>query len=143
MDQPHPSNGQVEGWLQTLGVASLSQWDVLVFLYRHQASLLSAEHIARLVGHETNIAVTALDVLEALGLVERSRVSQAARLYQFTAPGEPPRGDALDRLLHLAADRAGRVLLAAKLRPVAPPAQDNGCPRVRPGGGGRTWLRAI
>jgi len=48
--------------------------------------------------------------------VERSRVSQIVRLYQFTAPLDPPRGDAWARLLALAGDRAGRVRVSKRLR---------------------------
>ena len=60
--------------------------------------------------------VVALDVLEALALVERSRVSQGARLYQFTVPLGSPRGEAFARLQALAAHRAGRVRVAQQLR---------------------------
>ncbi len=106
----------VEGWLTTLGIESLSQWDVLVFLYRHQASLVSAEHIARLLGYATGEVVAALDRLEFLGLVARSRVSQGVRLYQYTAPAAPRRGDALDGLTTMADSRSGRLFLAKKFR---------------------------
>ena len=47
MAQDKQPDLQVEGWLQTLGIESLCQWDVLVFLYRHQPTLVRAEHIAR------------------------------------------------------------------------------------------------
>src|SRR5262249_41903876 len=94
----------------------LCQWDVLVFLYRHQTTLVGAEHLARLLGYATEPAVAALDVLESLGLVERSRVSQGARLYQFTMPLVPPGDGVFERLLALADPRAGRVLLSRQLR---------------------------
>ena len=107
----------VEGWLTTLGIESLSQCDVLVFLYRHQASLVSAEHVARLLGYATGEVVAALDRLESLGLVARSRVSQGVRLYQYTAPpAAPRRGDALDGLMTFADSRPGRLFLAKKFR---------------------------
>jgi DNA-binding MarR family transcriptional regulator len=76
---------QVNGWFKTLGIESLCQWDVLVFLYRHQSSLVSAEHIPRFLGYANAEVVAALDSLESSGLVERSRVSQGVRLYQVTA----------------------------------------------------------
>src|SRR5437763_6181937 len=101
MVPPSTPDGKVVTWLRALGVESLTQWDVLVFMHRHRASLVSAEHIARLVGHETGAVVTALDCLEALGLVERSRVSRTARLYEPATPPEPPRDEALRRLLEL------------------------------------------
>jgi hypothetical protein len=110
------SGAEIEGWLKTLGIESLCQWDVLVFLYRHQSSLVGADFIARLLGYASGPVVAALDVLERLGLVERSRVSRNVRLYQFTVPSDPQRGDAWERLLALAGHRGGRVLLAKRLR---------------------------
>src|SRR5262249_61142072 len=89
---------QVEAWLETLGIDSLTQWDMLVFLYRHRTTLIGAEFIARLLGYTTASVVAALDVLESLELVERSRAFQGARLYQFTLPDGSPRRDAFDRL---------------------------------------------
>ena len=107
---------EVEGWLKILGIEALCRWDVLVFLYRHQSSLVSAEHIARFLGYATAEVVAALDSLESSGLVERSRVSQGVRLYQLTAPADPTRGDALERLMSLADSHTVRLLLARRLR---------------------------
>jgi hypothetical protein len=89
---------------------------VLVFLYRHQTSLVGAEHLALLLGYAAETVVAALDALNSLRLVARSRVSQGARLYQFTAPPEPPRDEAFERLLGLASDRAGRLRLSKQLQ---------------------------
>jgi hypothetical protein len=116
MQHEHISDAEIDGWLKTLGITSLCQWDVLVFLHRHQTSLLGADFIARLLGYASGTVVAALDVLEFLGLVERSRVSQIVRLYKFTVPSDPPRGDALARLLALGSDRGGRVRLSKSLR---------------------------
>src|SRR5262245_52628749 len=116
MPRETPSDAEVEGSLNTLGVESLCQWDVLVFLYRHQTSLVGADYLARLLGYTTDPVIAALDSLESLGLVERSRVSQGARLYLFTTPVGPPRLEAFQRLLQLAGDRAGRLLLSDQLR---------------------------
>ena len=107
---------QVEGWLKILGIVSLRQWDVLVFLYRHQSILVGAEHIARLLGDGTAEVVAALDSLESSGLVERSRVSQGVRWYQLTAPADPTRSDASERLMTLADSHTVRLLLGRKLR---------------------------
>lgn len=112
---PDPDN-EVQGWLKTLGIESLCQWDVLVFLYRHQTSLVGADYLARLIGYATDPVVVALDALESQGFVERSRVSQGARLYQFTMPPIPPRGKAFERLLGLASDRSGRLHLTRQLK---------------------------
>ena len=107
---------RVEGWLKTLGIESLCQWDVLVFLDRHQPSLVSAEHIARFLGYATAEVVAALDSLESSGFVERSRVSQGVRLYQLTAPADPTRSNASERLMTLADSHTVRLLLARRLR---------------------------
>jgi hypothetical protein len=115
---PHDNivDAEIDGWLTTLGFASLCQWDVLVFLYRHQTSRLGADFIACLLGYASGPVVAALDVLEALGFVARSRVSQNVRLYQFTVPSDPQRGDAWARLLALASYRGGWALLSRHLR---------------------------
>jgi DNA-binding MarR family transcriptional regulator len=116
MQHEHLSDTEIDSLLKSLGVTSLCQWDVLVFLYHHQASLVGANLIAHLLGYASDPVVAALDVLAFLGLIERSRVSQVARLYQFTAPSDPQRRDAWVRLLPLASHRAGRVRLAQHLR---------------------------
>jgi biotin operon repressor len=143
MEPQKPPDLQVEGWLKTLGVERLCQWDVLVFLYRHLSCLVSGEHIARLLGYPTAEVVTALDALESLGLVERSRVDQGVRLYQFTTPPDSPRGDALGRLLTVATSRAGRLLLAQKLPRGERPDRNDGHSRLDQGGGCPTWRKAI
>ena len=66
---------QVEGWLKTLGIGSLCQWDVLVFLDRHQSSLLSADHIALFLSYANADVVAALDSVESSGLVQNLRVA--------------------------------------------------------------------
>jgi hypothetical protein len=116
MQHENISEAEIGAWLNTLGVTSLCQWDVLFFVYRHQASLVGADLIARLLGYANGQVVDALDVLEFLGLVERSRVSQIARFYQFIRPSDPERGNAWKRLLALASHRVGRVRLAVHLR---------------------------
>src|SRR5712692_5424130 len=105
---------QVEGWLKTLRIESLCQWDVLVFLDRHQPSLVSAEHIARFLGYAPAEVVAALDSLESSGLVMRSRVSQGVRLCQVTAPSVPARRDVLERLITLADSHTVRLLLTRR-----------------------------
>ena len=116
MAQDNPPDLLVEGWLKTLGIESLCQWDVLVFLYRHQPTLASTEHIALFVGYATAEVVAALDSLESSGLVERSRVSQGVRLYQVTASADSARREALERLMTLADSHRVRLLLTRRLR---------------------------
>jgi hypothetical protein len=115
MAQDNQPDLQVEHWLKTLGIESLCQWDVLVFLYRHQPSIVNAEHIARFLGYATAEVVAALNSVESSGLVERSRVSQGVRLYQVTGPADPTRRDALERLMTLADSHTVRLLLARRL----------------------------
>jgi hypothetical protein len=117
MEQNDAPESQMETWLETLGLDSLTQWDMLVFLYRHRTSLVGAEFIGRLLGYTTAPVVAALDVLESLGFVQRSRAYQGVRLYQFALPADPPRRDAFERLTALANSRAGRLCLAKKLKP--------------------------
>jgi DNA-binding MarR family transcriptional regulator len=116
MTQNPPRDPEVAGWLSTLGVTSLCQWDVLVFLYRHQTTLLGVVDLARLLGYPSDSIVVALDVLEALSFVVRSRVSQGARLYQFSVSLDSPSGEAFTRLQALADHRPGRIRVAQQLR---------------------------
>jgi len=115
MAQDNEPDVQVEGWLKILGIESLCQWDVLVFQYRHQSSLVSAEHIARFLGHATAEVAAGLDSLESSGLVGRSRTSQGVRLIRVTALADPARRDALERLMTLADSHTVRLLLARRL----------------------------
>jgi len=115
---------QVNRWLKTLGIESLCQWDVLVFVYRHQSSLVSVEHIARFLGYAIAEVVAALDSLESSGLVERSRVSQGVRLYQVAASADPTCRDALERLMTLADSHSVRLLLARRPRGSDQPVQN-------------------
>jgi len=142
MHEENPQDAQVEGWLKALGVESLSQWDVLAFLCRHLTSLVSAEHIARLLGYETAAVVAVLDSLESLGLVDRSRVDQGVRLYQFATPEDTGRGDTLGRLMTIADSRAGRLLLTKKFRRGAASTPHSG-PSPSQNRGSATWLKAI
>jgi hypothetical protein len=109
MTPPRPAVPEITAWLRTLGITSLCQWDVLVFLSRHQTTLLGAAHLARLLGYASDLVVAALDVLEALELVARSRVFQGACLYQCSVPLDSPHGAALAQLQTLATTRAGWV----------------------------------
>jgi DNA-binding MarR family transcriptional regulator len=119
----HPSDPEITTWLTTVGITSRCQWDVLVFLARHQTTLLGAADLARLLGYPSDAIVVALDGLETQALVTRSRVSQGARLYHCCVLPDGPRQAALAHLLTLAADRVGRVRVAQQLRPDATPMQ--------------------
>jgi len=111
-----PPDPAITGWLRLLGVTSRCQWDVLVFLSRHQTTLLGAADLARLLGYPSEVIVVALDVLETQELVTRSRISQGARLYYCRVLPDAPRRAAFAHLQTLAADRVGRVRVAQQLR---------------------------
>jgi hypothetical protein len=132
----------LEDRLRTLGIESVCQWDVLVFLYRHQDSLANAQSIGRLLGYGPGETLTSLEGLETLGLVERSRVHRGVRLYGFVVPPDSRRGDALGHLLTLADNRTARLLLVRKLRRPARPDQDNR-PGISRRQGRFPWLKAI
>lgn len=102
--------------LQVLGVELLTEWDALVFLYRHAASLCTTAQIAQLIGYEKSEIGAALHKLEGLGLIQRSRVSQGIRFYRFSAPEEPSRYSGLLELMNLAQGREGRLLLLKHLK---------------------------
>ena len=121
MTPPLPPDPEVRGWLHTLGVTSLCQWEVLVFCYHHQATLLTVADFARLLGQASQAIVSALDTLEARALLVRSRVSQGARLYQCSVALDSPRGAAFGRLLTLANDPAGLACIVQQLRQGSPP----------------------
>ena len=118
MEEKYKSpNIHIQDCLKSLGLSSLADWDVLVFLYRHQASLASAEQIAHLVGYSINAVGDSLDRLESQGLVERSRPSRGVRFYQFvvTEAHRAPEG-CFRQLISLAENRTGRLLLVKHIR---------------------------
>ncbi len=131
MAQDNQPDLQVEGWLKTLGIESLCRWDVLVFLYRRQPTLVRVEYIARLLGDATAEVVASLDSLESSGLVQPSRVFQGVRFYQLTAPADPTRRDALVRLMTLADSHTVRLLLGRRLRGDDRPDQNKKPVRLR------------
>ena len=65
-----------------LGISSLIDLDVLIFVYRHRASLVNADQIARFLGYTGKAVENALERLEARGLIRGSRASHGVRLYQ-------------------------------------------------------------
>jgi predicted transcriptional regulator len=108
----------IQECLKSVGVSLLGDWDVLVFLYRHRASLANAEHIARLLGYPKKAVAEALGRLESQGFVQRSRPSQGVRFYQIAFPEAHVAPDSgLRRLMQLAEDRTGRLLLVKHLLP--------------------------
>ena len=103
--------------LEALRIRHLAEWDVLAFICRHGTNLVSADHIARLLGYGKTLVGAALDSLTSTGLVKRSRTSHGVRLYQIAvAIADDPRGQYLEELMKLTGERRGRILLIAHLR---------------------------
>ena len=113
----NPLEVVVEDCLQRLGIALLSDWDVLVFLYRHPNSLASPEHIGRLVGYPGNVISDALNTLESRGFIKRSRALQGVRLYQLV-DSEALRApeSCFRQMMALNQNRIRRLLRATRLR---------------------------
>jgi biotin operon repressor len=107
--------------LEKLGISLLSEWDALAFLYRHGTSLTSAAQIAQLLGYNTAALTAALDRLESLGFIVRSRGYQGVRLYRFSVPTDPARCSRFIELMILAEKRPGRLLLLKHLQRDKPP----------------------
>ena len=116
MESEVSQDSQVLERLQVLGVELLTEWDTLIFLSRHGASLCTAAQIAQLIGYDKAEIGLALHKLDTLGLIQRSRISQGIRFYRFSAPVEPSRQSSLSELMDLARSRAGRLLLVKHLK---------------------------
>jgi len=108
-------NALLDSCLKGLGISLFSEWDVLTFLYRRGTSLASAEHISRLLGYGKGTVGSALDRLEFLGLVQRSRASREVCLYQFATPRDPFKRDSFDQVMNLGEQRIVRLLISKKL----------------------------
>jgi transcription initiation factor IIE alpha subunit len=118
LENVESSDALVQECLKNLGLSLLGDWDVLVFLYRHQSSLASAEQIACLLGHSSKAVGAALEKLESQKLIQRSRSSQGVRFYQFVPPKPHIAPESCFRqLISFADSRSGRLLLVKHLRP--------------------------
>jgi DNA-binding MarR family transcriptional regulator len=93
-----------------------SDLDLLVFFAKHPHTLLSTEHIARLLGYPIKEIARSLDALLAAGLVTRAQQqnrTRCARMYVFSPTDET--GDVLAALVEQASTREGRVALRVAL----------------------------
>lgn len=116
-ERENPQELSVQSCLEGIGVSLLSDWDVLAFVYRHGASLTSADHIARLLGYESAVVGGALEHLEREKLIERSRSSQGVRLHRLLASTDAGRRRCFQQLARLSESRAGRLMLTKQLKP--------------------------
>lgn len=108
----------VEHWLAILGVRTVAEWDVLIFLNRHRFSLFQADTTPSLAGYNGEVSSRALRSLEQLGLVKRSWANLHQDVCIATLPDEPARRLALDHLTNLVEDRTVRLALIG--RPATP-----------------------
>ena len=108
----------VHGCLEALGISLLSEWDVLCFLYRRRVSLMGTQQIARLIGHESAVVLSALDRLRREKLVKRSRAVRGVRLYRILASTDAGRRRCFKELVSLSESRVGRLLLTKQLKHV-------------------------
>ena len=108
-------DAQIQACLARLGISAPVEWDVLAYVYRHQASLTNADQIARMLGYPSTVVADALDHMETLQLIRRSRASQGMRLYQFGSQSEPHSDTCFQLLIELAETPAGRSMLVKKL----------------------------
>jgi DNA-binding MarR family transcriptional regulator len=110
----------VDSYLENVGISLLCELDVLVFVCRHGTSLTRTEEIARLIGYESIVVSGSLDRLEREKLIERSQPSGGVRFHRISASTDAGRRSCLQQLVSLSETRAGRLLLAKRLRPVRP-----------------------
>jgi len=113
-----PVEFAVQSCLESIGISLFCDLDVLAFVYRHGASLTSADQIARLIGYESAVVSGALDRLEREKLIERSQPSQGVRFYRILASTDAARQGCVQQLVNLSRTRAGRVRLAKQMKPV-------------------------
>jgi DNA-binding MarR family transcriptional regulator len=107
----------VQSCVDGVGISLLCDWDIFAFVYRHIASLTSADQIARLVGYESKTVGAALDRLERKKLIERSRPSRGVRLYRVLSSQDVEHRRCLRQLVTLSESRAGRLELTKRLNP--------------------------
>ena len=109
----------IQSCLQSLGISSMSEWDVLVFVSNRRASLLRTDQIASLIGYETTAVSAALDLLEREAIIERSQPSQGVSFCRILPSTDIARQTCILQLIRLSKTRPGRVLLAKHLKPVS------------------------
>jgi len=103
-------------YIERMGISGLLDWDVLAFVYRHGVSLTSADQIAWLIGYENTAIDGALDRLERAKLIERSRSSQGIQFYRILPSSDARDRCCLEAFIRLSQSRAGRLLLAKRLK---------------------------
>jgi len=119
----------IETCLVDLSIETMSEWDTLVFFYRHGISLVSAEYASRLLGYSPILVSNALEKLALYEIVRQSEPSENVRLYRF-AGLDTPFSQRISEILATPHDRsAARIVVARKVR------DRHSVPRSRPRNG--------
>jgi hypothetical protein len=108
----------MQSCLEKMGISLLSEWDVLVFLHRHDPSLMSVDHIAVLIGYENTLVNAALDRLERLKLIRCSAPIRGVRIHRTQMSIHATQSSCFQQMFGLSENRAGRLLLAKLLKTV-------------------------
>jgi DNA-binding MarR family transcriptional regulator len=106
-----------KSFLEHLGVALLSEWDLLAFVYRHGPTLTSTAQIARLIGYESTVVGAALDRLESHELIERVGPPEGTRLHRMVVSTDAEQRRCIRQFVSLSETRAGRLSLTGLLMP--------------------------
>ncbi|HVB57938.1 MAG TPA: hypothetical protein VNE63_16135 [Candidatus Acidoferrales bacterium] len=116
-EQANPLELLVQSSLESMGISLLMDWDMLVFLHHHGATLSSAGQMARLLRCESIRIGDTLDRLESRRLIESSRPSRGARFYKVIVSSDGSRQGCFQQLLNLTGSRAGRLMIVKILKP--------------------------
>ena len=117
--------------LGCLGISSIYEWDVLLFLHRHGATITHNGELAQFVGYESRAVSDALDKLRDRGLVASSRPNSRCELYQVSVNTRAEYNTSFQQLIRVAASREGRLILARQLKVVADSQVERGDPPDR------------
>lgn len=116
-EQANPLELLVQRCLESIGVSLLLDWDLLIFLYHHGATLSSTDQLARLLCCESTRIGNALDRLESQRLIESTQSSRQVRFYKVVVSSDGSRQGCFQQLLKLTGNRAGRLMLVKMLKP--------------------------
>jgi DNA-binding MarR family transcriptional regulator len=115
VEEDKSSDSWIAEHLKGLGLSSLCEWDVLLFLSRHHTTLGNAAQIASLLNYPGQAVSDALERLEAKKLVQSSRSSLEVRFYQLVM-SEDQAESSFRQLLNLGESREGRLLVVKHLQ---------------------------
>jgi DNA-binding MarR family transcriptional regulator len=106
----------VQSCVDGAGILQLGEWDVLIFVYRRGASLISTDQVARLIGYDKKVVSDVLDRLERGKLIERSPSSRGVCFYRIPVSTGAGQQSCFRQIISLSKSRDGRLLLMKRLR---------------------------